>query len=250
MVGAGDLAAELLELVGEDGGEAGAVGLLVVDDEDLLLAGVLEEVLGGELALDHVGGGGAEVGVEAALELALAPVVTLAERGVGVGGGDLRQLGGGEDALHLLGDARVQRADDAEDVLVADELGGVGLAGGRDGLVVEGLDLELDARDLVVLVGRLGREVHGVLDALTESGEGTGERGVDADDDDGLLAAAVVLGASVARSASGEGQCSRGDHGGEDEQRTVSHDSSFPWRSPLSRCRWVAGPHWRGPRPC
>ncbi|GHI12068.1 hypothetical protein Scinn_15310 [Streptomyces virginiae] len=61
--------------------EAGAVGLLVVDDEDLLLAGVLEEVLGGELALDHVGGGGAEVGVEAALELALAPVVTLAERG-------------------------------------------------------------------------------------------------------------------------------------------------------------------------
>lgn len=86
MVGADDLAAEARELRGEDRGEAGAVGLLVVDDVDLLLLRVVEEVLGGELALDDVRGAGAEVGLEDALGVALAPVVALAEGGVGVGG--------------------------------------------------------------------------------------------------------------------------------------------------------------------
>lgn len=223
-----------------------AVGLLVVDDVDLLLLGVVEQVLGGELALDDVGGAGAEVRLEDALGVALAPVVALAEGGVGVGGGDLGEAGLLEDALHGLGDAGVEGADGSEDFLHADELGGVGLSGGGDGLVVEAFDLELDAGDLVVLVRGLGREVHGVLDALAECGEGAGERGVDTDDDGGLAAAvAVALAVVVARSAGGEGECTGGEHGGEDDQRTVSHERSFPWRGLLCvRCRDYAGLYW------
>lgn len=86
MLGAGDGAAELLELGLEGAGEAGAVGLLVVDDEDLLLLGVVEEVLRREGALDRVGGGGAEVGGEGALLGSLVPLLALGEGGRGVGG--------------------------------------------------------------------------------------------------------------------------------------------------------------------
>ncbi|GAA3068651.1 hypothetical protein GCM10020000_61370 [Streptomyces olivoverticillatus] len=188
MVGADDLAAEAFEFLGEDGGESGAVGLFVVDDEDLLFLGVVVVVLRGEAALDDVGGGGAEVGFEGAVLLALGPVVALAEGGVGVGGGDLGEAGFGEDALHGLGDAGVEGADDAEDVLVGDEFGGVLLARAGDGLVVEGPGGEGDALDLVVLVGGLGREVDGVLDALAEGGERAGERCVDAYHHGGLRA--------------------------------------------------------------
>ena len=87
------------------------------------------------------------------------------------------------DLLHGLGDAGVQRADDAEDVLVADELGGVLLADGGLGLVVEGFELEGDAVDVFVLVGRFDGEVGGVLDAQAQRGEVAGEGGVEADDD-------------------------------------------------------------------
>ncbi|ELP67428.1 hypothetical protein STRTUCAR8_02889 [Streptomyces turgidiscabies Car8] len=41
-----------------------------------------------------------------------------------------------------MGDAGVQGTDDADDVVVADEGRGVGLAGGGLGHLVEGLDLE------------------------------------------------------------------------------------------------------------
>src|SRR4051812_7564700 len=58
VVGADDGAAELLELLVEDLREAGAVGLLVVDDEDLLLLEAVVRVVGGEAALELVGGGG------------------------------------------------------------------------------------------------------------------------------------------------------------------------------------------------
>ena len=113
------------------------------------------------------------------------PVGALGEGRVGVGRGDLDELGVVEDLLHGLGDGGVQRADDAEDVLVGDELGGVLLARGGLRLVVEGLDLEGDAFDVLLLVGRLGGEVDGVLDAEAQRGQVAGQRGVDADGDGG-----------------------------------------------------------------
>ena len=55
----------------------------------------------------------------------------------------------------------------------------------------------------------------------------------------------VALAAVVARAAGGEGECSGGEHGGEYDQRTLSHDESFPWRGRLC---WgavcLAGPYW------
>lgn len=86
MVGADDLAAEGGEGVLEGGGEARAVGLLVVDEVDLLDLRVVEEVLRREGALDLVRGGGAEVGLEGALLVAGLPVLALGEFGAGVGG--------------------------------------------------------------------------------------------------------------------------------------------------------------------
>src|SRR5829696_1943743 len=56
-LGAGDLAALVLEPLGEGLGQALAVGLLVVDDEGGLEAAVTERVVGRERALEGVGGG-------------------------------------------------------------------------------------------------------------------------------------------------------------------------------------------------
>ena len=61
-LGGDDLAAELLERLGEGSDQALAVGLLVVDGRDLLDAGRVEQVLRRERTLDVVGGAGAEVG--------------------------------------------------------------------------------------------------------------------------------------------------------------------------------------------
>lgn len=238
VVGADDLAAELGERRLEGGGETGAVGLLVVDEVDVLDLRGLEEVLGREGALDLVRGGGAEVGREGALLVAGLPVVALGQLGAGVGGGDLGQLGVVERLLHRLGDAGVQRADDTEDLFGADELDGVLLADGGLGLVVEGFQLEGDAGDGLFLVRRLDGEVGGVLDAEAEGGQVAGERGVEADDDRLVASVAAAALAVVARTAGGEGECSGGEHCGEYEQRTVSHEKSFPWRGLLClRCR-------------
>lgn len=142
------------------------------------------------------------------------------------------KAGVAERLLHGLRDAGVQGADDADDGVVADELGGVLLADGRLGLVVERLGLELDAGDEVLLVGRLCGEVGGVLDSEAEGGQVTCE-GCVYTDDDGLLRAAAGVAAFVARPTGGEGECACGEHCGEYEQGTVSHDGSFPWRGLL-----------------
>lgn len=251
VVRAGDLAAELGEGRLEGGCETGAVGLLVVDEVDLLDLRVVVEVLRREGALDLVRGGGTEEGLEGALLVAGLPVLALGQFGARVGGGDLGEAGVVEGLLHRLGDAGVQGADDAEDGVVVDELLGVLLADGGLGLVVEGLDDEVDAGDGLGLVRRLGGEVGGVLDAEAERGEVTGDGCVDADDD-GLGAAAVAaLLVVVARPAGGECQCSCGEHCGEDEQRTVSHEKSFPWRGLLClRCRVVRRAVLVGTGPC
>jgi hypothetical protein len=172
--------------------------------------------------------------------VAAVPLRALGEGRVGVGGGDLDELGVVEDLLHGLGDRGVQRADDAEDVLVGDQLGGVLLARGGLRLVVEGLDLEGDPVDGLLLVGRLGGEVHGVLDAEAQRGEVAGQRGVDADDDGGATAVGVRTAAVlVARAAGGEGECSRRQRGGDGDERTLTHDQqSFPWHGRSS---------WSGP---
>ena len=182
MVGADDLAAELLELVAKVRGEAGAVGLLVVDDVDLLdfLASLYRYCAANGPWMASVVAVRKYV-LNGRFFLPVLPVRALGQRGVGVGGRDLDQLGVVEDLLHRLGDVGVQRADGTEDVLVGDELGGVLLAGGGLGLVVQGLELERDAVDLLLLVGGLDGEVGGVLDALAERGQVTGQRGVDAD---------------------------------------------------------------------
>lgn len=206
----GDSAAELGELGLEGGGQTGAVGLLVVDDEDLLLLGVVEQVLRGERTLDGVRRRGAEVRLVRASLLAAVPLRTLGQGRVGVRGRDLGQLRVVEDLLHGLGHRGVQRADDTEDVLVGDELGGVLLSGGRLGLVVEGFHLEGDAVDVLLGVGLLGREVDRVLDAETQSGELTGQRGIDADDDRGTAALGPTV-LVVARATGGERQGSRGE---------------------------------------
>src|SRR5690606_27099780 len=81
VVGTDDLAAELLVVVPERRRETGAVGLLVVDDVGLLQVPLVVHVLGGEGALDGVGGGRAEVRVVGALLLALLPVDALRDGG-------------------------------------------------------------------------------------------------------------------------------------------------------------------------
>lgn len=222
-----------VKVVLKEAARLAAVGLLVVDEVDVLDLGVVEEVLRGEGTLDRVRGGGAEVRLEGALLVAGLPVVALGQLGAGVGGGDLGEAGVVERLLHRLGDAGVQGADDAEEVLVADELLGVLLADGGLGLVVECLEFEFDAGDGLVLVGGLDGEVGGVLDAEAEGGEVAGQGCVDTDDDGLGVAAAAALGVVVARSAGGERECACGEHCGEYEQRTVSHERSFPWRGLL-----------------
>ena len=245
MLGAHDLAAELGELVLEGGGQADAVGLLVVDDVGLLGLHLLPRVLAVEGALHLVGGRGAEVGGELADALVLLPVLALGEVGCGVRRGDQREVVLLGDLLHGLGDTGVERADDAEDVLVAGELGGVLLADVGQGLVVEGFELEGDAVDFAGFVGVVDGELGGVADAQAEGGELPGGGGVEADDDGrlGAVAALVVVASGAARGER-EGAC--GDRGGEDEQGTVTHDQSFPWRGHCCRMA-VRAPGCTGP---
>lgn len=205
-----------------------AVGLLVVDHVHLALLQRVVGVVGREAALEGVGGGGAEVGLERA-GLGGLPVLALGQLGRGVGRRDLDETCGVEDLLHLGGDAGVQRADHAEDLVVLDELGGVGLAGGRDGLVVERLDLEGHAGNGVVLVGVVDGDLDAALDAEAGGGVLTSQRRVHADDDLGLLVALAVA-AVVARAAGGQRECSCREHGGEYDHRTLSHVESSPWR--------------------
>ncbi|MEY9489280.1 hypothetical protein RKD26_005074 [Streptomyces calvus] len=161
-----------------------------------------------------------------------------------VGRGHLDQAGVVERLLHLLGDAGVQRADDAEDVLVADELLGVLLADGGLGLVVERFELELDAVDEPVLVGGLHRELGGVAHAEAEGREVAGQRGVDADHNSGLVAAATAVAAVVARPACGERERARRECRGEGDERTLTHDPvlSPDNRSPMETAESSAGP--------
>lgn len=220
----------LVKLVLEGGGQSGAVGLLVVDDVGGLGLHLFPGVLPVEGALHFVCGGGAEVGGELAGALVLLPVLALGEVGGGVGGGyqgDAVLLG---DLLHGLGDAGIERADDAEDVGVAGEFGGVLLADVGQRLVVEGFECEGDAFDLARLVGDVDGELGGVADAEAEGGEFAGGRGVEADDDAGLPVAGAV--AVAAGSAGGEGEGAGGQCGGEEEQGTVTHDQSIPWPRP------------------
>src|SRR5262249_29740426 len=118
--------------------------------------------------------------------------------------------------------------DGADDALVADESRGVLLAGGGLRLVVQGLDLELHAGNGVLLVGVVDGDLDAVLDAEARGRVLAGERGVHADGDGRGGAAVAALAVVVAGATRGQSQCSGGEHGGEDHQRTLSHNQSFP----------------------
>ena len=120
----------LLEVLGD----ALAVGGLVVQHADGLDA----------LALGELGAHGA-LHVVPAADPAHFQVAAVGDLGVGVGGGDVGQVGGvvflGGGDLH----AGIVVADDAQDGRVGDDGLGVGHAGVRVGLVVVGGQFDLEA---------------------------------------------------------------------------------------------------------
>ena len=195
----GDDAAELLELLGEGGDQALAVGLLVVNRGDLLDAGRREQVLSGKGTLDGVRGARAEVGGVGPYRRG-GVFRTLGQRRVGVGGGDLDDLGAGQHRLGALGDAGVQVAHDAGDIWLTGKCGGGVLAHVGHALVVLGFDLESPAGDGAGGVGLAHGELHGVLDTQAQSRQVAGQRCHDADhcslSTAGRAAGAAVSGAT------------------------------------------------------
>ena len=230
VVGADDLAAELLELGLEGRGEAGAVGLLVVDDEDLLLLGVVVQVLGGERALDGVRGGGAEVRLERAGLLAgAASPCPGSARGRCWRGRPRpawrRRRPSAWTGRRWSSAGRRRRGRPCRRRAWWRSAGRRRAAPGRRGPRLEG-----DAVDVLLLVGRLGGEVGGVLDAEAERGQVAGQRGVDTDDDGGLLPLPPPPLSSSREPQAVSVSAPAVSAAVMDEQGTVTHDQSFPWR--------------------
>ena len=160
------------------------------------VVGLLLEVLGdalavGGLVVQHVGGLDAlalgELGAHGALHVVPAAdavdfqVAAVGDLGVGVGGGDVAQVGGvvllGGGDLH----AGIVVADDAQHGRVGDDGLGVGHAGVRVALVVEGGQLDLEAHLGEGPGQLLDGELGAVLDVAADDRHGAGERALGGD---------------------------------------------------------------------
>ncbi len=111
-------------------------------------------------------------------------VAAIGDLGVGVGGGDVDEAGG----VVLLGggdlDAGIVVADDREDGRVGDDALGVGNAGVRVALVVEGRELDLEPHLGQGSGKLLDGELGAVLDVGADGGHAAGERALGGDLDD------------------------------------------------------------------